>query len=727
MHELAPLIKDLAVILGVASLVTLLFQRIHQPVVLGYILAGAIVGPYTPPYTLVTDVPNIKIISELGVIFLMFSLGLDFSFHKLKRVGFSASITGFVEVVFMLGLGFLTGHLLGWAVYDCLFLGSALAISSTTIIIKALEELKLKGKRFAELIFGVLIVEDLLAILLLVGISTVVLTNNLAFVPMAWAVIKLFLVVGGWFLLGYFMVPSLLRKVSKYANEETLTIVSVALCLSLVCVAAYFNYSTALGAFIMGSIVAETPFVHRIERLVRPVKNIFGAVFFVSVGMLLDFKVLLEYWPMVLLISGITIVGKILTTGLGAFLTGQNINTSLRVGFSMAQIGEFSFIIAGVGLALQVISHHVYPIIVAVSAVTTFSTPYLIKLSGHLCQTLDTRLSNRTKYFLGSYAAWVYRAWASVDKQPIYRKASVQLLLNGMIVAIVFTLTQYLVLPVILNVITSVLLAKSLGWLTALVLSSPFIWGMLSAFRPTRNRYRSSQPVFLSWLLTIAEISILSIAYFQTWFITALLIAMAIIFFRFLYQHLDKSYHWFESQLVQNLQNTSSRDSLYQELAPWDTHLVELEVGAHSELIGKTLTESQLRQRFGINIVAIYRGSTVIPAPRGSQQILPYDTLIVLGHDEKMDEFVSMVEETDDDVLDTALLGNFALKVIIVEEEDALAGKSIRDSQIREQINGLVVGLERNGVRTLNPDVTMVLVAGDLLLIVGESARLEEL
>ncbi|MFU8798197.1 MAG: cation:proton antiporter, partial [Gammaproteobacteria bacterium] len=334
MHEIAPLIKDLAVILGVASIVTLLCQRIRQPVVLGYLIAGFLVGPYTPPATFVSDMENIKIISELGVIFLMFSLGLEFSFHKLKRVGFSAGITGTFQTLAMLFIGFSIGRfLLQWPLYDSLFLGAAMAISSTTIIIKALDDLKLKGKRFAELVFGILIVEDLLAILLLVGMSTLVTTDQLAFSPMLFSVIKLTLVVGAWFLLGYFLIPSLFRRVAQYVSEETLTIVSIALCLFLVCVAAYFDYSTALGAFIMGSILAETPFIHRIETLVRPIRDIFAAVFFVSIGMLIDPQMIAEHATAIFWCASAVIIGKIIFAGTGALLTGQSVHTSTQVGF----------------------------------------------------------------------------------------------------------------------------------------------------------------------------------------------------------------------------------------------------------------------------------------------------------------------------------------------------------------------------------------------------------
>jgi len=392
MHSLPPLIHDLAVMLVVAGIVTLLFQRIRQPIVLGYLIAGIIVGPYTPPHAFVTDIPNIKILSELGVIFLMFSLGLDFSFKKLSHVGFSATITGFFEVVLMTLLGFAVGQLIGWSFYDSLFLGAAIAISSTTIIIKAIEELGLMRKRFAELIFGVLIVEDLLAVILIAGLSTVVLTQNVLSLEMLQATGKLILVVTSWFIFGGYLIPKLLRKIMRYANEETITIVSIGLCLFLVSVAAHFQYSPALGAFIMGSILAETPLIDRIHNLIKPIRDIFAAVFFISIGMLMDPMVIIQNWPIVLLISVVTIVGKLVTTSCGTLISGQSLKTSLRIGFGMAQVGEFSFIIIGLGMSLNVVSNSLYPIIVAIAVITAFTTPYLIRFSLYITQHLKKPL-----------------------------------------------------------------------------------------------------------------------------------------------------------------------------------------------------------------------------------------------------------------------------------------------------------------------------------------------
>jgi len=719
MHELAPLIKDLAIILGVASLVTLLFQKIRQPIVLGYLIAGIIVGPYTPPHVLVTDIPNIQILSELGVIFLMFSLGLEFSFHKLTRVGFSAGISGTLEVICMLLLGLGAGKLFGWSFYDSLFLGAALAISSTTIIIKALEELNLKTKRFAEIVFGILIVEDLLAILLLVGLTTVVATQDIFSSAIIWATAKLILVIGGWFLIGYFLVPLLFRKIIRFANEETLTIVSIALCLFLVCIAAYFHYSTALGAFIMGSILAETPLVHRIQQLIEPVRNIFAAVFFVSVGMLINPVIIWQHLPIVLMICLITIVGKLLTTGIGAFLSGQSVNNSLRIGFSMAQIGEFSFIIAGLGLALQVTSNSLYPIIVAVSAITTFTTPYFIRLSGYLANTVDQRLSTKTKYLIESYVSWIYRLTTNKQQKSYFRLSAIRFCMNTVIVAIIFILIELWILPRLIILLETIWMAKVLAWLTAILLSSPFIWGMFTASHRAGNRL----VIYMTRILTFIVICLLSRHYFDTWLINLPLLAFALIFFTVLYKYLDKSYHWFENQLIQNLSHFPLQKKRYEELAPWDTHFVEVDVERNTSLIGKTLSQYQLRQEFGINIVAIYRGTTVILNPHGNENIQLFDKLILLGSDDQIDLFKAHFIKNMPQKENIDILEQFAINTVLLNNNNPLIGKSIRESHIREKNNWLVVGIERQGNRLLNPDSNTILEPDDLLFVVGKKAN----
>jgi CPA2 family monovalent cation:H+ antiporter-2 len=731
-HELSPLIYDLAIMLGLASLVILLFQKIHQPVVLGYLVAGMIVGPHTPPYSLVSDIKDIRVLSELGVIFLMFSLGLEFSFRKLARVGFSATVTGVIEVLLMVVIGHSVGMALGWQFYDSLFLGAALAISSTTIIIKAIDELKLKTKRFAEIIFGVLIVEDLLAILILVALQTLVATQNILSMSMLFAWIKLILVVGGWFIIGYFLVPPWFLKISKYINQETLTILSVALCLIFVSIAASFHYGPALGAFIIGSILAETVLIRRIEDLIKPICDIFAAVFFISVGMLIDPLVIVKNWQVVLLISIVTIFGKLITTSVAAFLTGQSANTSLRVGFSMAQVGEFSFIIVGLGLALGVVSNELYPLIVAVSGITTFTTPYLIRLSGKFEQMLDN-MPPRAKFFLDSYSSWVYRTQIISSKNPLIQTISYRLLINGILIAIIFALVNDILVRRFNKIVFEANWANNMLFLfVALMLASPFIWGMLFSYKKRKlgafTKEILTPLILMIWLITLTEVAVLSIFYFKTWATLIFILGIAAIFFIVSYTQLERSYQWFERQFLSSLKNkTEGKKSRFEELAPWDTHLVEMTVTDNSHFAGKTLRESKVRQNYGVNIVAIAHGLKIIPAPRGNEKIMPDDKLIVLGNDEQIDAFRKDVEiENIEDEGPQSFLTNFMLMPLLLEGDNPLIGKSIRHSRIREMVGGLIVGLERNNRRILNPDPNTALRKDDLLLIVGETNKMEK-
>lgn len=730
MHELAPLIYDLALMLGLASIVIIIFQKIHQPVVLGYLVAGLIIGPHTPPHSLIRDIGNIKTLSELGVIFLMFSLGLEFSFQKLARVGFSASVTGTIEVLLMTFIGYVVGRMMGWSVYNALFLGAALSISSTTIIIKAIDELQLKTKRFAELIFGVLIVEDLLAILLLVGLSTIVVTHNVFSFDMIDAIIRLVLVVGTWFLVGYFLVPSVFRRLANYISQETLTIVSIALCLLLVCIAATFNYSAALGAFIMGSILAETVLVHRIEDLIRPIRDIFAAVFFISVGMLIDPSIIVKYAGSVVLIAFVTVIGKILTTTAASLLTGQSVQTSVRVGFSMAQIGEFSFIIAALGLSLGVTDHVLYPVIVAVSAVTTFTTPYLIRLSGYLSAKLDKKLPIKVNHILNLYAVWLSRRLAS-KSHFFFRQMGIRIFINAIIIAVIFTLIHYLVFHYFAWYIEHSWKGNTIFLIVALALSSPFIWGMVFAHKDLKTLDKKSKGHLLlyiatSWLIAITEITLLSFIYFYAWSTILILLTLAAIFFMFSYRRLGIFYRWFENQLVSNIKN-NYKEQQYKNLAPWDTHFLEVTVSENAHFAGKLIQEAQIRELYGVNIVAIQRKKKLITTPRGEEKILSQDKLIVLGDDEQLEVFRSEAEISYTETISHDLMSDFRLKSFLIERDHDFIGKTIKETGLREEINGLVVGIERQGLRIINPNSTMVIESQDLLLLVGELDMLKKL
>ena len=718
MQPLAPLIKDLAVILGVASLVTLLFQKIRQPVVLGYLLSGIIVGPHVPPYDLVTDVPSLHTLSELGVIFLMFCLGLDFSFHKLKRVGTPAIISGLFEVIAVLLIGIVLGKILGWPIYDCIFLGAALSISSTTIIIKAMEELGLKNKHFAELVFGILIVEDLLAILLLAGLSIVVGTHAVLSATLADSAIKLFIVVGSWFLIGYFLIPTLIRKLVDVANQETLTIVSVALCLLLVCIAAYFGYSTALGAFIMGSILAETDSIQFIEQYMRPIRDIFAAVFFISVGMLIDPSIIIHNIWIVLLIAIITIVAKILSTATGALAAGQSLTTAVRSGFSMAQIGEFSFIIAGLGLTLQVTRPALFPIIIAVSAITTFTTPYLIMSSASLSKRLEKNLPTHLKALLNHYTILIHRYLRLKKKRAVYSQYITRLLVNSVMVAIIFSLSEKWIFPAISGWILSIYWINTLSCLIALLLASPFIWGMIFAYRAFPHRhYAAIKPIIaLGWIFTLTVIITLAITYFHTWSIILLLILIAFTLFSLLHKPLQKFYPWLEKRFLANIRTPSLQEISKDELATWGINLRGTDIRNNYYFINKTLQELDLAQQFGIHIVALYRGPKIILTPENHEKIRLYDKLFILGSDEQIDSFSQLLQiNTYQEELE--LYNHLELKTFLLDKTHPFVGLSIEEAMKKNQIEGIVLGMERHGVRKINPSKKTILHKEDLLIL----------
>jgi CPA2 family monovalent cation:H+ antiporter-2 len=736
MH-LAALIRDLAIILGVAGLMSLLFHRIRQPVVLGYILAGIVVGPHTPPFHLISDVPSIQTWAELGVIFLMFSLGLEFSFRKLARVGGAAIITAGMEVLFFLPVGYLVGRLFTWSTMDSIFLGAMLSISSTTIIVKALDELKLKKHRFAELIFAVLIVEDLIAILLLVALSTVAVSKTVSAMALLTAALKLVLVVGGWFITGYFIIPRFMKYVGKSGNDEMLTILSLGLCLALVVFANYFHYSTALGAFIMGSILAESPVLHRIERNMASLRDLFGAVFFVSIGMLIDPRVLWNHKGAVAFLCLVTIVGKIVSTGLGALVSGQSLRNSVQVGFGLAQIGEFSFIIAALGVSLKVTSEIIYPIAVAVSLVTTFTTPYLIRISGRFAAVLEANLPCEILDTLNRYAALIEaKRMAAVGKKGIIRPLF-RWLINGLTASVIFVLCSEVFLSYLQEAFhLSAGTAPLVGWGIAILLSSPFIWAMFTTFRssePNRANVRFLvSPVFrvLSKILAVVWVSALSAEFFPRRYVVAVTIALLLGGFLLFYRRLEKSYHWFERRFLSTFELVpkSKQESVpFSHLAPWDAHLVSMEIHPNASLVSKRISDAALRVRYGVNIVAIQRGQKAIVTPMPNEVLLPNDALILLGTDEQVESLRKELEAPDELARESVPSLNYEVRQARLSDQSPFVEQTIRQSGMREKFYVMVVGIERCGVRTINPDSDLQLASGDILWIAGESGKLTQL
>ena len=734
MH-LAPLIRDLAIILATAGVVALIFQRIRQPVVLGYLVAGLIVGPHTPPFPMVKDIPNIKTLAELGVIFLMFSLGLEFSFRKLARVGVSAGFTACFEVLVMIALGFGTAMVFGWSVMDGIFLGAILSISSTTIIIKALDELNLKTRRFAEIIFGVLIVEDLIAILILVALTTLVSAESFSGMVLAQSAAKLALVIGSWFLTGYFVLPRFIRYVGKFRSDETLTIISVGLCLSLVAFAAYFEYSAALGAFIMGSILAETTESHRIEEMIKPLRDLFAAIFFVSVGMLIDPMAIWEHKGAVLAITAVTIVGKLMSTTIGPLLSGQSLKTSVLVGFGLAQIGEFSFIIAGLGLSLGIMSDFLYPIAVAVSLVTTFTTPYMIRYSPKIAEALEKILPASVLHVLERYRLWLERRSTRNAPDPELNKLMLRWMLNGFLVTVIWVLVAELAMPIIETLIDNRVWSIALGWIGAILLSAPFIWAMLSVLlvrheNAATGLKRHPTAFLIMQLVTLLWFAILSLSYFPARYVGIITAALGMLLFTRLYRQLGASYHWFEegfTEVFKGAEKSEPSRDVFFELAPWDEHLVRLKVHADSAMVGKCLAEMALRSRYNVNVVAIQRGARAIVAPAPDQPVFPKDELLVLGKDEQIDQVRHLIEKSSQPTSFVESIAGYELRHFAIDDDSPLLGRSIRQSAIREEFGALVVGIERRGRRIMNPDSDMVIEIHDGLWIVGLSEKLDEL
>ncbi|MCM2279222.1 MAG: cation:proton antiporter [Oligoflexia bacterium] len=735
MH-LAPLIRDLAIILGVAALVTLVFQRIRQPVVLGYIVAGIIVGPHVLPGALVADIPNIRIWAELGVIFLMFSLGLDFSFRKLAKVGLSASFTAAFEVSAMLATGTLLGKLLGWRTFDAIFLGAILAISSTTIIIKALDELGLRTRRFAEMIFGVLVVEDLVAVLVLVALSTAAVTSAFSGIAILTSAAKLVLVVGAWFLVGYFAVPRFIRYVGKTGSDEMLTIVALGLCLFLAVLSSLFSYSVALGAFIMGSILAESTESQRISDLIAPLRDLFAAIFFVSIGMLMDPVAILANLGSILLITTVYLVAKISAVTAGAILSGQTVRTAVQVGFGVAQIGEFSFIIATLGQSLRVTSEFLFPVAVAVSLITTFMTPYLIRVSHTFAVGLEGRLPLPLKDLLSRYAAWSQERRAGTLKRNAFYRLFFRWVLNGIMVTVIFIVVDEALMPWLRHgTQVGQQVTSAVGWGLAVLVSSPFLWAMLSLFRDFRFSEKEAGPrggvLFAIRVLTGFWVGAISLKFFEARYAVLFVGVFITALFLLFYRQLEASYRWFEERFLSAFETapkTGRTTDVLKHLAPWDAHLVRIKVHPNATIAGQRIREAALRKAHGLNIVAIQRGQRTLVAPKPDEFIFPKDELLVLGTDEQIESVRFRIEKPPGlDARYRHHISGYELKSVLLSEQSALCGRSIRETGIGERLGATIVGLERGERRMINPDSSLVLQPGDILWVVGETAHLEQL
>lgn len=738
MTHLPVLITDLGLILAAGGITTIIFKKIKQPLVLGYILAGLLVGPHFKFVPTVSDNANITIWAEIGVIFLLFSLGLEFSFKKLVKVGGSSSITALVEIIGMSIIGYFAGKLMGWQTMDSIFLGAVLSVSSTTIIIRAFEELGVKHKKFANLVFGALIVEDLAAILIMVLLTTLAVSQQFAGAEMFSSILKLGFFLVLWFLGGIFIIPTFLKYTKKLMNDETLLVVSLALCLSMVLLAVKVGFSAALGAFIMGSILAETTFAEKIEHLTKSVKDLFGAIFFVSVGMLIDPNILLQYWQPVLIITGVTIVGKLITTGGGALISGQPLKTSVQTGMSLTQIGEFSFIIATLGLTLKVTSDFLYPITVAVSAITTFTTPYLIKYSENFYNALTKILPAKWLRGIDKYSSSTEGITTTSDWKILLKSYLINLVAHSVIlVGIILLSTKYLY-PFISNNIADGNRGIIISLILILFLMSPFLWA-LAIRRIARKAYShlwlnkkyTRGPLVAFELFRIALailfVSIVIVQFYDTWIAVATAIILIVGGMVIFNQRLQRFYERMESRFLGNL-NAREEASKQPEILPWDTHLLELTVAPESEMVGQTLIDLSIREKYGINIALIERGKIMIPTPKPTERLYPNDKVLVIGTDDQLSSVKPLFEGSGITVDENIFpKHDMTLQKIVVNSKSPVYGQSIRNSGIREKTQGLVVGIERKNQRILNPPSDFVFDNEDIVWIVGNNKKIAEL
>ena len=732
-HHLEPLISDLGLILLTAGIAVLLFKKLKQPLVLGYLIAGFLAGNHFDFFPSVTDSKSVEVWAEIGVIFLLFSLGLEFSFKKLMKVGGTASITATTQIASMVLIGFLAGQWMDWSKMDSIFLGVILSISSTTIILKTFDELGVKAQKFAGIVIGSLIVQDILAILMMVLLSTIAVSEQFSGGALLQSIFKLIFFLTLWFVSGIFFIPTLLKKAKHLLTDEMLLIISIALCLMMVVLAANVGFSPALGAFIMGSIIAETTQAEHIEHLVKPVKDLFGAVFFVSVGMLINPQALYEHAIPVLILSLITIFGQSFTSTIGALLSGQPLKESVQTGMSLSQIGEFSFIIATLGITLNVTSSFLYPIVVAVSAVTTFSTPFMIKLATPFSEFLSKKLPRKWIKRIERYSANAQSIKSVSNWQKVINSYLTLVIVVSVIIVATILLSSRFILPMVENF----KFGNALGALITLLFLSPFLWALSMrrvaaeevSILMEERKYRGPiiMMILFRLLLTIFFIGFLLNIFFSPFVAIIALIAALFIYFAFR-KKLNQQYHKIENHFLTNLNDreiTRARRSR-SDLSPWDGHMAYFEIAKESNIIGKTLKDLQIREQMGINIASIKRGDIMINIPKRNDRLFPSDEICIIGNDTQVNEFKKYLEQHEIEVPSTSAEAEIVLRQIELKNESYI-GKTIRESKLREKTHGLVVGIEKRGNRILNPESDIVLEKDDILWIVGDKKLLTDL
>ena len=742
MGELPALIQDLALVLVVAGVVTLLFKKLKQPLVLGYIVAGFLVSPHMPYTASVVDMSSIHLWADIGVMFLLFSLGLDFSFKKILKMGASPVISTISIIFFMSLLGMAVGRVFGWSRMDCIFLGGMLAMSSTTIIYKAFDDLGLRQQQFASLVMSVLILEDILAIVMMVMLSAIA-NGSMGGGQLLQSVLKIGFFLVLWLVVGIFAIPIFLRSVRKLINSEVLLIVSLGLCCAMAVFSTKVGFSSAFGAFIMGSILAETIEAEHIEKLVEPVKNLFGAVFFVSVGMLVDPQILIDYAIPILTLVLTILIGQSVLGSFSFMLGGESLKSAMRCGFSMAQIGEFSFIIASLGLSLGVIGDFLYPVVVAVSVITTFLTPYMIRFATPVYNSLEHRLPSRLIQAMNHLSMSHPNTTEKSKWKQLLTQMSVYTVVNAILSSAVIALMFMLFHPFISRLLHGTWYANLITGVLTVLIIAPFLRAMVmkkNRSEEWKALWAESNRNHLPLLFTVLVRGIIAASYvfyicqYLAHLAPAIVITLGIVAIVLIVLSRSVKHRSIilERLFINNLRSREieaqvrgDKRPLYAgKLLDRDIHIADFDIPQNSLWAGKSLMQLNLGRQYGVHVSSILRGRNRLNIPSGNDCLFPHDRIQVIGSDTQLaafrDAIAKNIQEEDREVEKREM----KLRQLIISQKSPFIGKTLEESGLRSKYNCMVVGLEE-GKENLSPfKPSRRFEEGDIIWVVGEESDL---